>query len=146
MLNWAAAELLAYGSILVDGDIVAGSGARHATRHFLTPTRHYPRYGDQRGVYITLATLLKTRNLSESTTLCFRSMAQWALNLGYAMANPQALVIWEAQFGDFANGAQVMIDQFISTSETKWDRMNGLVLLLPHGYEGQRPGALQRPS
>jgi 2-oxoglutarate dehydrogenase E1 component len=137
-LNWAAAELLAYGSILMEGKVVRLSGQdvqrgtfshRHAVLHDAeTNQAHnsldFTAEGKEKFmIYNSL--------LSEYGVLGFE--------FGYAMANPNALVLWEAQFGDFANGAQVMIDQFIAPSETKWQRMNGLVMLLPHGYEGQGP-------
>ncbi len=137
-VNWATAELLAYGSILVDGKIVRLSGQdvqrgtfshRHAVLRDSESNLAYNNLNhiqDEQGRFMIYNSLL-----SEYGVLGFE--------FGYSMANPDALVIWEAQFGDFANGAQVMIDQFISSSETKWDRWTGLVLLLPHGYEGQGP-------
>ena len=137
-VNWATAELLAYGSILLDGQSVRISGQdvkrgtfshRHAVLNDATTNQPYSNLAniqDEQGRFMIYNSLL-----SEYGVLGFE--------FGYAMANPQALVIWEAQFGDFANGAQVMIDQFISSAETKWNRWNGLVMLLPHGYEGQGP-------
>ncbi|OKL38889.1 2-oxoglutarate dehydrogenase E1 component [Pontibacter flavimaris] len=137
-LNWAAAELLAYGSVLLDGRIVRFSGQdvqrgtfshRHAVLHDAVTSAAYNNLNhmtENQGSFEIYNSLL-----SEYGVLGFE--------FGYAMANPNALVIWEAQFGDFANGAQVMIDQFISSTESKWQRMNGLVMLLPHGYEGQGP-------
>lgn len=136
--NWAAAELMAYGSILLEGKIVRIAGQdtergtfshRHAVIHDAdsnepyTNLNHIDKNQEKFRIYNSL--------LSEYGALGFE--------FGYAMANPSALVIWEAQFGDFGNGAQVMIDQFITTSETKWRRMSGVVMLLPHGYEGQGP-------
>ena len=138
VLNWAAAELLAYGSILLENKIVRLSGQdvqrgtfshRHAVFHDANTSAPYNSLNNiaekqaQLHIYNSL--------LSEYGVLGFE--------FGYAMANPNALVIWEAQFGDFANGAQVMIDQFVTSTESKWQRMNGVVLLLPHGYEGQGP-------
>ena len=137
-LNWAAGELLAYGSILLDNKIVRFSGQdvqrgtfshRHAVLHDAvtsSPYNNLDHIAEKQGPFEIYNSLL-----SEYGVLGFE--------FGYAMANPNALVVWEAQFGDFANGAQVMIDQFITATESKWQRMNGLVMLLPHGYEGQGP-------
>lgn len=137
-LNWAAAELLAYGSLLLENKIVRLGGQdvqrgtfshRHAVLHDAETNQGYNslNYIDEKQEKLRIYNSL----LSEFGALGFE--------FGYAMANPNALVIWEAQFGDFANGAQVMIDQFITPSESKWQRMNGVVMLLPHGYEGQGP-------
>lgn len=138
MVNWGTAELLAYGSILVENKIVRLSGQdvqrgtfshRHSVLHDAETNQSYNslnfiQEGQQSfRVYNSL--------LSEYGVLGFE--------FGYAVANPHALVIWEAQFGDFSNGAQVMIDQFIAAAESKWGIQNGLVMLLPHGYEGQGP-------
>ncbi|MGV3641000.1 MAG: 2-oxoglutarate dehydrogenase E1 component [Adhaeribacter sp.] len=138
VLNWAAAELLAYGSVLLENKIVRLSGQdvqrgtfshRHAVLHDAETSEAYHslNYIDSKQENMRIYNSL----LSEYGVSGFE--------FGYAMANPNALVVWEAQFGDFANGAQVMIDQFITPSESKWQRMNGLVMLLPHGYEGQGP-------
>lgn len=137
-IDWATAELMAYGSILTEGNIVRMSGQdvkrgtfshRHAvirdeeTNQEYNRLNHFQEGQQQFRIYNSL--------LSEYGVLGFE--------YGYAMANPNALVIWEAQFGDFCNGAQTMIDQFIAAGEQKWQRQNGLVMLLPHGYEGQGP-------
>lgn len=137
-LSWADAELLAYGSLLLNKIIVRMSGQdvkrgtfshRHAyvfdaqTNAPHCNLNHIEEGQEQFRIYNSL--------LSEFGVLGFE--------YGYAMATPNALVLWEAQFGDFANGAQVMIDQFVTSAESKWQRMNGLVMLLPHGYEGQGP-------
>ena len=137
-LNWASSELLAYGSLLVENKLVRFSGQdvergtfshRHAVLTDVSSNRKYNNLNfiqEQQGNMMIHNSLL-----SEFGVLGFE--------FGYAMANPNALVIWEAQFGDFANGSQVIIDQFVTSSESKWHRMNGLVMLLPHGYEGQGP-------
>ncbi len=137
-VDWATAELMAYGSLLIEGNIVRMSGQdvqrgtfshRHAvirdeqTNKGHNRLNHFTEGQEKFRIYNSL--------LSEYGVLGFE--------YGYAMANPNALVIWEAQFGDFCNGAQTMIDQFIVAGEQKWQRQNGLVMLLPHGYEGQGP-------
>lgn len=137
-IDWATGELMAYASLLTEGKDVRMSGQdvkrgtfshRHAVLYDENTNTEYNRLSELKEgqkpfrIYNSL--------LSEYGVLGFE--------YGYAMANPNALVIWEAQFGDFCNGAQTMIDQFIAAGETKWQRMNGIVMLLPHGYEGQGP-------
>ena len=137
-IDWATAEALAFGSLLQDGFGVRLSGQdsrrgtfshRHAvfidqeTEKTYTPLRHL------KGAEATFE--VHDSNLSEFAVMGFE--------YGYSLANPKFLVLWEGQFGDFVNGAQIIIDQFISSGERKWLRMCGLVLLLPHGYEGQGP-------
>ena len=137
-IDWATGELLAYSSLLIQHNPVRMSGQdvqrgtfshRHAvlrdeqTNKGYNRLNHFQEIQEKFRIYNSL--------LSEYGVLGFE--------YGYAMANPAALVIWEAQFGDFSNGAQTMIDQFIAAGEQKWQRMNGLVMLLPHGYEGQGP-------
>lgn len=137
-LDWASGELMAYGSLLLDGKDVRMTGQdirrgtfshRHAVLRDENTDKAYNRLSripGAKGEYRVFNSLL-----SEYGVLGFE--------YGYSMANPNALVLWEAQFGDFVNGAQIMIDQFISSGEQKWNRMSGLVMLLPHGYEGQGP-------
>jgi 2-oxoglutarate dehydrogenase E1 component len=137
-VDWATAELMAYGSILLEGKDVRMSGqdVKRGTfshrqcvvidKEVYTEYNRLTNLGEKQGkmhIYNSL--------LSEYAVLGFE--------YGYAMASPDNLVIWEAQFGDFGNGAQIMIDQYIASAETKWLRQNGLVMLLPHGYEGQGP-------
>ena len=137
-IDWATGELLAYSSLLLEGNIVRMSGQdvkrgtfshRHAilrdenTNKGYNRLNHFKENQEKFRIYNSL--------LSEYGVLGFE--------YGYALANPKALVIWEAQFGDFSNGAQTMIDQFIAAGEQKWQRQNGIVMLLPHGYEGQGP-------
>ncbi|GDY05264.1 2-oxoglutarate dehydrogenase subunit E1 [Phycisphaerae bacterium] len=133
-IDWATAELLAYGSLLIDGSTVRISGqdverGTFSHRHAVVISQ------DTGGRFSPLETLGKFEIWNSPLT----ENAIVGFELGYSQTDPNALVIWEAQFGDFANGAQVIFDQFMTSGEVKWHRAAGLVLLLPHGYEGQGP-------
>ncbi|ADR21719.1 2-oxoglutarate dehydrogenase subunit E1 [Marivirga tractuosa] len=139
MLNWADAELLSYGSLLAEGNIVRMSG-QDVKRGTFSHRHSYLFDAETNEPYCNLDHI--EENQKEKFKIFNSLLSEFGVlgfEYGYAMATPNALVIWEAQFGDFANGAQVMIDQFITSAESKWQRMNGLVMLLPHGYEGQGP-------
>lgn len=137
-INWATAELMAYGSILLENKVVRLSG-QDVQRGTFSHRHAVLRDADTNEAYDSLDYIDENQMDFKIYNSLLSEYAVLGFEFGYAMANPHALVVWEAQFGDFANGAQVMIDQFITPSESKWQRMTGLVMLLPHGYEGQGP-------
>ncbi len=139
-LDWGMAENLAYASLLTEGYPVRLSGQdcgrgtffhRHAELH------DQNRMHRQEGLHVPLSNLEAGQADFVVINSILSEEAVLAFEYGYATAEPESLVLWEAQFGDFANGAQVVIDQFIASGEAKWGRLCGLVMLLPHGYEGQ---------
>lgn len=137
-LGWAEGELLAYGSILSEGKIVRMSG-QDVKRGTFSHRHAYLFDSNTNEAYCNLDHIQEKQEPFRIYNSLLSEYGVLGFEYGYAMATPNALMIWEAQFGDFANGAQVMIDQFVVSAETKWQRMNGLVMLLPHGYEGQGP-------
>jgi len=137
-LDWAMGELLAYGSLLTEGHPVRLSG-QDCQRGTFSHRHAVLTVEDSEEKFIPLAHI----SGSQATLSIYNSLLSeygvLGFDYGYAFGTPDGLTVWEAQFGDFSNGAQVIIDQYISSAEDKWKVMNGIVLLLPHGYEGQGP-------
>jgi multifunctional 2-oxoglutarate metabolism enzyme len=137
-IDWATAEALAFGSLVLEGTPVRLSGQDSARGTFSQRHLEYYDYEDGKP-YIPLQHLSKEQARFNVWDSSLSEYAVMGFEFGYSVGDPLALVIWEAQFGDFANGAQIMIDQFIVAAQSKWGQPSGLVMLLPHGYEGQGP-------
>ena len=137
-LDWAMGELLAYGTLLMEGKAVRLSG-QDCARGTFSHRHAVMKIEDSEQEYVPLNNLDKNQALFEVYNSPLNEYGVLGFEYGYACLTPESLSIWEAQFGDFMNGAQIIFDQFISSAEDKWNVMNDIVIYLPHGYEGQGP-------
>ncbi|MBK7084878.1 MAG: 2-oxoglutarate dehydrogenase E1 component [Flavobacteriales bacterium] len=135
-LDWSMCELLAYGSLLVEGHPVRFTG-QDVERGTFSHRHAVVRMEDSEEEFIHLKHIQEGQALLQIYNSLLSEYAVLGFEYGYALTNPQTLTIWEAQFGDFVNGAQIVLDQYLCCAEEKWNTQNGIVLLLPHGYEGQ---------